>query len=334
MKPSTAAQIIEKMILNYKPVLLVGMPGIGKTSIVDQVKEKTESDMMTSHPVVNDPTDGKGFPCVIDGVAQFLPFGDLRYALDYSGERLIWFLDDLGQARPAVQAAYMQLLLARRINGHKLPDSVVFIAATNRREDKAGVSGILEPVKSRFHMIIEIEPDVESFISWGLTSGRIRKEVIACLRLFPELLVSPPSREIKPSANPRVWEFASQSLDANFPPALIYDSLISCLGEEAGSQLYGMITVFKNLPSVASIIKAPGSVEFPTNPSSLHALCTVLAKYLEKKPEKVDPVFKFAGRLPGDFSVCLIRDSLALNSSLTDTKAFQKWSSENVDLFI
>jgi hypothetical protein len=334
MKPSVAAQIVEKMILNYKPVLLVGMPGIGKTSIMDQVREKTESDMMVSHPVVNDPTDGKGFPCVIDGVAQFLPFGDLKFAMNYEGKRLIWFLDDLGQARPAVQATYMQLLLSGRVNGHELPKTVVFAAATNRREDRAGVSGILEPVKSRFHMIIEIEPDVESFITWGLTSRRIRKEVIACLRLFPELLVSPPSREIKPSANPRVWEFASQILDADFPPAVIYDSLISCLGEEAGSQLHGMITTFKNLPSVNSILKNPGSVEFPREPSSLFALCTVLSKFLEKKPEKVDPVFKFAGRLPGDFSVCLIKDSLALCPELADTKAFQKWNSENVDLFI
>jgi hypothetical protein len=334
MKPSIAAQIIEKMVLNYKPVLLVGMPGIGKTSIIEQVAEKTGSDLMVSHPVVNDPTDAKGFPCVVDNVAQFLPFGDLNYALNYKGERLIWLLDDLGQARPATQAGYMQLILTGRVNGHSLPGTVVFIAATNRREDKAGVSGILEPVKSRFHMIIEIEPDVESFISWGLMTRRIRKEVIACLRLFPELLVSPPSREIKPSANPRVWEFASQCLDTNFPPALIYDSLVSCLGEEAGSQLYGMITVFKNLPSVTSIIKAPGSVEFPTNPSSLHALCIVLAKFLEKKPEKVDQIFTFANRLPGDFSVCLIRDSLALNPALTDTKAFQEWSAKNVGLFI
>ena len=334
MTPSIAAQIIERMVLNYKPVLLVGMPGIGKTSIVDQVKEHTKSDMQATHPVVNDPTDGKGFPCVIDGVAQFLPFGDLSFALNYTGKRLIWFLDDLGQARPAVQAAYMQLLLARRINGHKLPDSVVFVAATNRREDRAGVSGILEPVKSRFHMIIEIEPDVESFISWGLSSGRIRKEVIACLRLFPELLVSPPSREIKPSANPRVWEFASQVLDANFPAPLVYDSLISCIGESAGSQLYGMITVFKNLPSVTSILKNPETVDVPSNPSSLHALCTVLAKYLEKKPKNVGPILKFANRLPGDFSVCLIRDMLVLRPELADTEEFEVWNAENVDLFI
>lgn len=334
MKPSMAAEIVERMILNYKPVLLVGMPGIGKTAIIEQVAEKAGADLMVSHPVVNDPTDAKGFPCVVDNIAQFLPFGDLNYAINYTGKRLIWLLDDLGQARPATQAAYMQLLLTGRINGRKLPDKVVFIAATNRREDRAGVSGILEPVKSRFHMIIEIEPDVESFIGWGLASRRIRKEIIACLRLFPELLVSPPSREIKPSANPRVWEFASQILDANFPPALIFDSLISCIGESAGSQLYGMITTFKNLPSVNSIITSPKTVEFPREPSSLYALCIVLSKYLEKKPKKVGPIFEFANRLPGDFAVCLINDTLALRPELADTKAFQEWNTENIDLFI
>lgn len=183
-------------------------------------------------------------------------------------------------------------------------------------------------------MIIEIEPDVESFISWGLTSGRIRKEVIACLRLFPELLVSPPSREIKPSTNPRVWEFASQILDADFPPALIYDSLVSCIGESAGSQLYGMITTFKNLPSVNSIVTSPKTVEFPREPSSLYALCTVLSKFLEKKPKRVGPVFEFANRLPGDFAVCLINDTLALRPELADTEAFQEWNAKNIGLFI
>ena len=334
MKPSTVSQIVEKMILNYKPVLLVGMPGIGKTSIIEQVAEKTGSDLLVSHPVVNDPTDAKGFPCVIDGNAKFIPFGDLDFAINYQGKRLIWLLDDLGQARPATQAGYMQLLLTGKINDHKLSDKVVFVAATNRKEDRAGVSGILEPVKSRFHMIIEVDPDVESFISWGLVTRRIRKEVIACLRLFPDLLVSPPSREIKPTANPRVWEFASQILDANFPPALLQDSLFSCIGEAAGSQLYGMITVFKNLPSVNSILKNPDSVGIPSNPSSLHALCTVLVKFLEKKPKKVDAIFKFANRLPGDFAVCLVRDILAVRPELADTEAFEIWNSENIGLFI
>ncbi len=43
----------------------------------------------------------------------------------------VCLLDDLGQAPPAVQAAAMQLLLARRVNGHAVSDHVTFLAATN-----------------------------------------------------------------------------------------------------------------------------------------------------------------------------------------------------------
>lgn len=45
------------------------------------------------------------------------------------------FIDDLGQATPAVQAAAMQLILALTLNGHRVSDQVVFVAATNRRTD-------------------------------------------------------------------------------------------------------------------------------------------------------------------------------------------------------
>jgi len=97
--------------------------------------------------------------------ATFLPFGDLMRALKTT-KKLVWFLDDLGQASPAVQAACMQLLLARQIDGHKIPDKVTFVAATNRRTDRAGVSGILEPVKSRFGIIGNLEPDLNDFKQW------------------------------------------------------------------------------------------------------------------------------------------------------------------------
>src|SRR5690606_27326440 len=102
-----------------------------------------------------------------------------------------WFLDDLGQASPMVQAAYMQLLLARRIDGHVLPDCVTFVAASNRKQDRAGVSGLLEPVKSRFTCIMEIEPDLDSWIDWALGEG-LPAELIAFLQFRgSELLHAP-----------------------------------------------------------------------------------------------------------------------------------------------
>ncbi|MFP3700463.1 ATP-binding protein, partial [Burkholderia sp. SIMBA_013] len=93
----------------------------------------------------------------------------------------IWFLDDLGQAAPSVQAAKMQLLLARRIGEHKLPDNVTFLAATNRRKDNAGVSGILDPLMDRFATHVELVADIHEWTSWALAHG-VPAELVAFLR--------------------------------------------------------------------------------------------------------------------------------------------------------
>lgn len=138
------------------PVLIKGTPGIGKSDVVAQAAQKIGWPLIISHPVVADPTDYKGLPFAVDGHAKFLPFGDLEKLLE-TKTPLIYFLDDLGQATPAVQSAVMQLLLARQINGHKISKEVRFVAATNGRADRANVQGILEPVKSRFASIVELE---------------------------------------------------------------------------------------------------------------------------------------------------------------------------------
>ena len=163
MKPSTLATTLA-IAMEYKlNILIKGTPGIGKTDIVHQAAEKSNNKLIISHPVVSDPVDYKGMPAIItidkETRAEFLPFGDLQALIEAEGPTT-FFMDDLGQAPPAVQAAAMQLLLARRINNHKVSDHVCFIAATNNKEDKAGVSGILEPVKSRFCSIIQLEHTV------------------------------------------------------------------------------------------------------------------------------------------------------------------------------
>ena len=105
------------------PLLVTGAPGIGKSDVLAQAATRANAHLILSHPAVSDPTDVKGLPWVAADAkhATFLPFGELDRALNAT-EPTVWFLDDLGQATPAVQASYMQLLLARRVNGHALPD--------------------------------------------------------------------------------------------------------------------------------------------------------------------------------------------------------------------
>jgi hypothetical protein len=122
----------------------------------------------------------------VDGKAEFLPFGNLRKLLNATVPTL-FFLDDLGQAPQGVQAAAMQLLLAREINGQKISDYVSFAAATNRKEDRAGVSGILEPVKSRFVTIINVETNADDWLRWARRNG-LPEELLMLIKWRPELL--------------------------------------------------------------------------------------------------------------------------------------------------
>jgi MoxR-like ATPase len=149
MRPTQLSSLLAASFKHRQKVLINGMPGIGKSDIVAQAAADIQADLLISHPAVSDPTDYKGMPAVLpDGRAEFLPFGDLDKLIK-ANRPTINFLDDIGHAPPAVQAALMQLLLARRVNGHKISDHVVFCGATNDTKHMAGVAGMLEPVKFR-----------------------------------------------------------------------------------------------------------------------------------------------------------------------------------------
>jgi len=172
-----ATKILATMIQNNRNVMLVGAPGVGKTCIIEQATMVAGRKLIVFHPVISDPTDFKGMPAIMKNedpdaeikfLAQFVPFDNLKRLLTAT-EPTVAFADDLGQAPPMVQAAWMQLVLARKLDDKIVSNNITFLSASNRKEDKAGVSGILEPLKSRFHTILELVVDHEAWLKWART---------------------------------------------------------------------------------------------------------------------------------------------------------------------
>ena len=62
LRPSAASKLVRAFIEARTPILLVGAPGVGKSSIVEQAAESSGFDIIISHPVVSDPTDFKCLP--------------------------------------------------------------------------------------------------------------------------------------------------------------------------------------------------------------------------------------------------------------------------------
>lgn len=317
-----ATQILTAYVKAGIPALLVGAAGVGKSSIVEDVAKNLGYDMILSHPVVSDPTDAKGlpFPSPDGKSATFLPFGDLERALSAT-RPTIWFLDDLGQAAPAVQASFMQLLLARQIGEHKLPSCVTFVAATNRRQDRAGVSGILDPVLSRFGTILQVGVSAEDWAGWAMSSGRIRPEVIAFIRFRPELIHAPLDKKSKDMENfpcPRTWEMASKAISLGLPTDLETIALQGAVGQGAAVELAAFLKMHRSkLPSIQGIMDDPENAQLNYGPDVMWAVVSALARKADAG--NCGGVFRYAERLHeagwGEFALLLVQDVRALNKA-------------------
>lgn len=329
LKASQATEFLSRYIEAKIPVMLVGAPGVGKSSIVEAAAKAAGYDLILSHPVVSDPTDAKGLPWPgKDGEsASFLPFGDLAQALKAT-QPTVWFLDDLGQASAAVQASFMQLLLARQVNGHKLPDCVTFIAATNRRTDRAGVSGILTPVLSRFGAIIGIEANVDDWTVWAL-GANMPAELVSFMRFRRELLhVFDPQKanDMENFPCPRTWEYVGKAMKMDLPSDLEFAAFAGAVGEAAAIELRGFLSLLRSdLPSIDGILLDPDNASIPTRPDMLWAVTTALAK--KASTSNCGRIFRYAERMfehgSSEFAVLMLKDVTRLEPM---TMATPEWS--------
>lgn len=327
MKPSELKTFLAKAIAARYPVLITGAPGIGKSDIVSEAARDSRAAMILSHPAVADPTDAKGLPWVgkDQDSATFLPFGELAQAIRAS-EPTVWFLDDLGQAPPAVQASYMQLLLARRVNGHALPDCVTFVAATNRRTDRAGVSGILEPVKSRFVSIVELEADVDDWCDWAF-GANISPELIAFLRFRPDLLSKfSASSDLTNSPVPRTWAHASKLIALDLPSNVETAALSGAVGEGAAVEFIAFRRLYREMPNIDAILADPSSVKIPDQPATLYAVVTALGMRATTKNFANVAIFtqRLVDKQHGEFAALLLRDVVRRDENIMKTAAFIK----------
>jgi hypothetical protein len=326
MTPKQLTAFLSRAIPARLPVLITGAPGIGKSDLVAQAASNAKANLILSHPAVADPTDAKGLPWPVPGSdhATFLPFGELYQAMKAT-EPTVWFLDDLGQASPAVQASFMQLLLARRVNGHALPECVSFVAATNRRTDRAGVTGILEPVKSRFASIVELEPNLDDWCGWAMQAN-IPHTLIAFLRYKPDLLSDfKPSADLTNCPSPRTWSHVAKLEALNLPASIESTVFGGAVGAGAAVEYMAFRQMAGSLQTAEQIIADPTRAAIPTKPDQLFATSVGLAaKANEKNFGKVVIYAErmYAGRL-GEYAALIMRDAMRRSEEkLKNTAAY------------
>ena len=334
VKPSIAKEILQHGLRNRRPILLVGPPGSAKTDLNRQATELEGQRMMEMHPAVAEPTDFKGQPFVLAGRADFLPYHEMRQLID-AKEATNAFFDDYGHALPAVQAATMHLLLARRIGEHKVSDKVTFTAATNLRKHKAGVTALLEPVKSRFITIVEVGVDLEEWIAWAIGHS-VPMEVVACIRYRPELLTAPwqPAPDDQNSCSPRTIAHAGELFKWGMSKEATYPAICGAAGEGFAVEFMGFLRFWASLPDPDEILAFPDTTPIPTLEQGLAGIYALAGALAQKaRRNTADAICRVANRIPKEYAVKMISDCAQKGGKdFTQTAAYIQWETENAHL--
>jgi len=330
VKPLELKEIIKAFILQRKTLMIKGKPGEGKTSIVEQVANELNYQCLLSHPAISSPTDYKGMPVFIqqDCKAKFLPYETLETLVN-TQVPTIYFLDDFGQALPSVQAAIQNLLSSRQVGDHKISDKVVFILATNDRNQGAHVNGVLSTIKSRCGSIVELQSDPKHWLEWAVQNN-IRPEVTGFIRLRGEMLSQfEISNELVNFPCPRTVANVSDILNMDTLSDFLQSICIQgAVGLGFAGEFAGWLRMYKTMVSPDYIIANPANAEIPNEPSTKLAIISALAYRANK--ENLSAIIEYGDRMEPELRVMMIEYSImSKDAKLKETGAYGKWIVNN-----
>ena len=318
MRPSEVTKCLASLIPTKRPIYLWGPPGIGKSSVVRQAAQSLSLGLVDVRATLLDPVDLRGLPRLDGDQAVWCP----PAFLPRDGDGVL-FLDELAQAAPLVQAACLQLTLDRRIGEYELPTGWSVVAASNRSEDRAGTHRLISPLLNRF-VHLDLEVSSEDWQSWAVANG-IAPEVRAFLNYRPALL-SQFDVTSNPRAfpTPRSWQFVSDVIPRT-PNELLHPVAAGCVGEGPAAEFLGFLRLYRELPDLDQVLAKPDSSPVPREPAILYALVGALVERCRSTTTSLNNFVSYAMRLPDEFTLLALRDSLAIQPKLVGLDSVQKW---------
>lgn len=315
-------QALIPLIESKIPTFIWGNPGVGKSSLVQQIADEKEMKFIDLRLSLLDPTDLRGIPFfesdkkkAVWAKPEFLPDSN-------SSEHGILFLDEINSAPPTIQAAAYQLILDRKIGEYTLPKNFAIIAAGNYESDRGVTYRMPTPLANRF-VHLNFDLDFDSWKLWAYENN-IDKRIISYLSYKQsDLFMFDPKSPNKSFATPRSWKFVDDILKSSVKAELLENVIAGAIGKEVASEFLNYSKVMDELPSIEDILKGI-EVETPSKNSTLYALCIGITYALKENfsTQNLSNVLEFSLRLDGEFTILLVRD---LQKNGIDVESSPKW---------
>lgn len=307
------------------PTFIWGSPGVGKSSLVQQIAQQKEMEFIDLRLSLLDPTDLRGIPffenetkTAVWAKPEFLPDTN---SLEFG----ILFLDEINSAPPTIQAAAYQLILDRKIGEYILPKNFSIIAAGNYENDRGVTYRMPTPLANRF-VHLNFDLDFDSWKIWAFANN-IDKRIISYLSYKPsDLFMFDPKSASKSFATPRSWKFVDDILNSKLDSKLLENVIAGAIGVETAQEFLNYSKVMNELPNIDEII-AGKEVEIPTKNSALYAMCIGIVYALKDdfSTQNLTNVLNFSLSLEGEFTVMLIRDMQKDGIDVESSPAWKEW---------
>ncbi|PHS58482.1 MAG: ATPase [Sulfurimonas sp.] len=325
MKATSLISSIGSLVEEKVPVFLWGPPGVGKSSIVKQIAQKSNIGFIDLRLALMDPTDLKGIPfydkdthTALWAPPAFLPT---------SGKGIL-FLDELNSAAPSVQASAYQLILDRQVGEYKLPDGWAIVAAGNRDGDRGVTYRMPSPLANRF-VHFEMHVSVEDWRYWAFQTD-LDESIIAYISYKNEhLFTFDPKSDFKSFATPRSWEYVNSILKSSLSEDLLLDSISGAVSKDVAVSFLSFKKVQNRLPNISKILSGELN-EYSEDVDVLYALSTglVSAFLKDKSPEILENLLSYTLELKSEFAVMVVQDIQRAGIDMQGSEVFKRWVKE------
>lgn len=307
--------ILHRCIRTGVNLTLTGEPGLGKTSIINQVVEAIQQDdpefrLWDIYTPSLSPIDFS-VPMPNPATKQLDMYHNnmMPNAFDDPDQRGVLFLGERDNADPATNKALQKYINNEAMSGLRKPKGVIIVADSNCVNHRSGTVQQSLALLSRSRLIhvevdadvtlkyfaqIEVNPFVQAYLS-------LRKEHVSTF----DTLLKNKGYEIW--ANPRGWERLGKAMDdadAN-DEQLSQDEMIGDIGEAVGREFIAFLHAAKELVSYEQIVADPAKAAKPDKLSDVYAVMAMLSATTQ--PEDLANVRKYVERWGEEVQVLYLR---------------------------
>lgn len=233
--------LIELSQKNGKQIVtpfIQGIPGVGKSQIIQQIKEELGFDYvidlrMSQH----DDTDIKGIPFKDESVFKWFPpdFIPVVENKKYTGKKVILLFDELNRATQETLQSIFEVVHDYKVGGKSLIPNCFVIAAGNLGyEDNTEVTEMDAALRNRFifFTIKKDDLDLDSWVTHFAIPKKIHEGIIGFLKKNPRFFYYTDNAEKKEGGiiTPRSWEKVSDIMNNSERESLISNVINICQG--------------------------------------------------------------------------------------------------------